>query len=220
MPTPRTKIHHVHYIPIGRAKSVNSRSDVLAVSTEDGRILFYSSTASKVPETDEPQSNQTDYLCHPICQLGGKQSGLTGRIKDFEVLEVPKTYSTTLCFLVITAGSDGIIRIWNLTEKELNMDIDPVISKSLSNIGSNGKTDVGTSNTEGKLESQSCQVGDLLGSYETGRRITCLKAFVMPDILEVVRAPDGAISDEFSEIERITNDSGSGNNNIQRVIPP
>ena len=45
-------------------------------------------------------------------------------------------------------------------------------------------------------------IGDLIGTYETGHRITCLKAFVM-----VKREGN----EELSEFEGVTEDAQSGN---------
>ena len=179
---------------------------MLAVSTEDGRILFYSSTASKLSETDESQSNQENGLREPICQLGGKQSGLTGRIKDFEVMEIPTTRPTSICFIVITASSDGSIRLWSLTENELNMDNDLTASTHLSKEVDN----IISSKIE--LEPQPHQVGRLLGLYESGRRITCLQAFIMPDVSKkTAEEQNSEASQKLSGTEEIGGEVGNGN---------
>ena len=144
-PDPRTKIHQMCYVQVAEEDD----PQLLAMSTEDGRILFYStiskdlSTAEAVGDKDTPLPS-----AKLIAQLGGKDSGVAGRIKDFAVLSLGEGVSKEL--LVVTGGSDGAIRVWRLLSKDL-----------VSHSGA------------------ARQVGQLLGTYETGNRITCLKAFVM-----------------------------------------
>ena len=134
LPNPRTKIHQIKYIDLD--PSSERGEEVLAVSTEDGRIIFFSpkklQTADGIPYGEA------------VGQLGGRKSGLQGRIKDFEILTVGDQG-----FLIVTGGSDGIVRVWWLRGKDLSS------------------------------QESSTDVGKLLGFYETGNRITCLRAFVM-----------------------------------------
>ena len=144
--------------------------DFLAVSTEDGRIIFYATdTSSDVLGKDDAKSEVEPR--RPICQLGGVSEGLTGRIKDFEVLRPPGSAST----LIVTGGSDGAIRIWTVDDKELTrLGSETVVPASKQKDGTTNKS-------KGAGESQPApkQVGQLLGIYEAGNRITCLAAFVM-----------------------------------------
>lgn len=146
VPEPRSKIHQLCYVQVAKEED----SQILAVSTEDGRVLFYSTrsddllTAKAVEGKDAPLP-----AAKLIAQLGGKDAGLSGRIKDFAALSLGEAPAKEL--LIVSAGSDGAVRIWQLSS-----------TKDLAS--QNGPTR---------------QVGKLLGTYETGNRITCLKAFVM-----------------------------------------
>ena len=148
LPTPLTKIHQMKYVQVpSKAKPTT----LLAVSTEDGRIAFYSTTPA---ETDQTESN-TIPSATCVAQLGGKSAEITTRIKDFEIL--PSSPET---FVVVTASSDGAIRVWVIKTTDL------VCAK-------------GDSSKNGKDTSIPIQTGKLIGTYETGNRVTCLKAFVM-----------------------------------------
>jgi protein MAK11 len=150
LPTPRTKVHQMRYLPS------SSRAGTLLVSTEDGRIMLYDTNSTTTPtgegakEDDIPSSNL-------IAQIGGPAAGFTGRVKDFELLPLLKADQTT--FVVFTGSSDGTVRIWSLDMNSLKEDADIDV-----------ETDKGFT---------ARQVGKLLGTYSTGTRITCLKAFAM-----------------------------------------
>ena len=145
LPSPRSKLHQMKYITIDPTSE--DKSDLLAVSTEDGRVIFYNTRKTQQPEdeSDSPIPNAV-----PIAQLGGKESGLPGRVKDFEIFNLKDEPAAKKdSFLVITGNSTGAVRIWAVDAKDLTGDP-----------------------TTG-------QVGKLLNTYETGNRITCLEAFVM-----------------------------------------
>lgn len=130
------------------------KGDVLAVSTEDGRVIFYSTTELKDAEEDD--DSKIPYAT-PLAQIGGKQAELPGRIKDFEILSLAdQAKEIRNDFLVVTGNSDGVVRIWKVAGKDL------VPAKQ-----SKDKKDT------------TRQVGNLLTTYETGNRITCMAAFVM-----------------------------------------
>ena len=144
-PTPGMKLHQLRMV---RLNFGGVEKELLAVSTEDGRILFFviggeatDGGAEKLPQ------------CPCIAQLGGKAAGVSGRIKDFEILAIP---GESAVLLVVTASSDGTLRLWGL-------------EKESSTPGHDGPAK--------RAEPQ--QVGDLIGTLETGNRITCLGAFVM-----------------------------------------
>ncbi|PQE03235.1 hypothetical protein CJF30_00005737 [Rutstroemia sp. NJR-2017a BBW] len=158
VPTPRTKIHQLAYIQVGEEED----AQVLAVSTEDGRILFYSTKSSDVETTTAAEGKpQPIPSAKPLAQLGGKEASISGRIKDFSVLNIGED------LLIVAGSSDGAVRLWKLSAK-----------KDLSGGGEKVK-----------------QVGTLIGTYETGNRITCLKAFVM------IPKPEGSDDDDEVEIE-------------------
>ena len=127
--------------------------ELLAISTEDGRVIFYSTKRLRQPGAGSESSIP---CAEAIAQLGGKPCGLPGRVKDFEILNLQdESIGGMNGFLVVTGSSDGIVRVWRLTGTDLIAE--PNDGKS---------TDIR-------------QTGQLLGTYETGNRITCLKSFVM-----------------------------------------
>jgi len=156
----KTKIHQLCYVQVEEEEDVQ----VLAVSTEDGRILFYSTRTTDLVSPPSVEG-KTDPLpsAKLLAQIGGKDAGLSGRVKDFTVLKLENAKD----ILVVSAGSDGAVRIWKLSAAK-----DVLL------------------HSEEKVK----QVGTLLGTYETGNRITCLKAFVM------IPLPEGA-EDVVEDIE-------------------
>lgn len=142
---------------IHRTAKGGQKGDVLAVSTEDGRVVFYSTEDLQEVEAD---AESTIPFATPLSEVGGKQAGFPGRIKDFEILslgEQPKEYRDG--FLIVTGNSDGVVRIWQVAEHDL----------ALQNQSKDSKDSKDTTR----------QVGKLLTSYETGNRITCLASFIM-----------------------------------------
>ena len=144
--------------------------DLLAVSTEDGRVIFYSTT---VLQDAEEGDDSTIPHATPVAQIGGKQAGLPGRIKDFEVLSLEEqTTEIRHDILVVTGNSEGVVRVWKVN---------------------------GTSLVPGKKSKEIRQTGTLLTTYETGNRITCLAAFIMLPAEDPSTLFDSA--DESSEEE-------------------
>lgn len=180
-PSPPTKIHQMRFLP---ATHVPEGQSILAVSTEDGRIIFYD---TKKSTTLTSSTKQPFPSCQGIAQLGGVASGFIGRIKDFEILSVPKSGTMSASpLLFITGSSDGAVRTWRLESSEIE------------------SAAPGESSTDGGESKQTPpQVGKLLGTHETGNRITCLTAFVMDGPAE--EGPDdqdevvGAEYDEGSD---------------------
>ena len=162
-PSPSIKLHQVRLLP----KPAESGRETLAFSTEDGRVLFYDArTPSADAEADDNAKKTALPSCPCIAQLGGQAAGISGRIKDFEIVSVPRSseVSNSGCsLLVVTGSSDGAVRIWNQTFLELAVPDDV-----------NGST-----NGDEFKDPASKQVGTLIGTVETGNRITCLGAFVM-----------------------------------------
>ncbi|EPS28734.1 hypothetical protein PDE_03680 [Penicillium oxalicum 114-2] len=183
LPGPRSKIHEMKYVSVGDG---DKTEDLLAVSTEDGRVVFYSTSTLRDPEDGDEST-----IPHAVAtaQIGGKQAGFPGRIKDFEVLNLenqPVDISKNL--LAVTGNSDGVVRIWKINSKSL-----------LSSKGSKGSK--AGAETAG-------QVGTLLTTYETGNRITCLAAFVMLPAEDASTLLDSADeeSDEEEEEESESDD--------------
>ncbi|KAH7306147.1 WD40-repeat-containing domain protein [Rhexocercosporidium sp. MPI-PUGE-AT-0058] len=145
VPEPKTKIHELCYIQVDEEEDIQ----VLATSTEDGRILFYSTRPANLVTAEAAEGKDAPLpSAKLIARLGGKAAGLDGRIKDFTVLNVGEGASKE--FIIVAGGSDGALRLWRVSPKDL---------------AAHGGKDK--------------QVGKLLGTYETTNRITCLKAFVM-----------------------------------------
>jgi len=170
----KTKIHEMCYV------KTEGDETVVAVSTEDGRILFFSTAKENITAPVEEKEKETTKKnartlssATMVAQLGGKEAGVTGRIKDFTVLPVENEDGERSWFIA-TGGSDGKVRLWRLEAGDLR------------STGEQGK-----------------QVGKLLGTYETQNRITCLGAFVM------IPRPDGSEESEF-EFESDEDDESDG----------
>ncbi|EFQ89263.1 hypothetical protein CFE70_008304 [Pyrenophora teres f. teres 0-1] len=154
-------IPKVQITPMPRTKvhqmhyiSPASRPSTLCVSTEDGRVLFYdtNSTVPSEPSNDDKKAPKDNLpAARLIAQLGGPAAGMTSRVKDFEIINLSLSI-----LLIITASSDGTVRFWILDTAGLETE------DSSKATGFTAK-----------------QVGMLVGSYSTGTRITCLKAFSM-----------------------------------------
>ncbi|KAK2753583.1 hypothetical protein FQN54_007360 [Arachnomyces sp. PD_36] len=167
LPSPLTKLHSMKYIKTGASEE---GEELLAVSTEDGRIVFYSTKEiSQAAAKGDKESENSIPDAAVKGQLGGKTCNLSGRIKEFEILDVSSSSSELKHDkLVVTCGSDGSIRIWALDSKEL-----------AGEESSQKKSKSSKKAKESTPAPAVPQVGKLLGTYETGNRITCMKAFVM-----------------------------------------
>ncbi|KAF2212660.1 hypothetical protein CERZMDRAFT_97157 [Cercospora zeae-maydis SCOH1-5] len=103
-----TKVHQMRFV------SAQDGSNVLALSTEDGRILLYNIASAG----DAAEARKLPHLpC--IAQLGGEAAGVSGRIKDFEVVTLPGPSAPRL---FVTAGSDGAIRLWTAHANEFSCE--------------------------------------------------------------------------------------------------
>lgn len=150
--------------------------DVLAISTEDGRVLFYSTDPSSTDLHENAGDSEVEPL-EPFAHFGGASDGLTGRIKDFEILRLPKSTS----FLFITCCSDGAIRLWLVEQSEItpnDKDADDAIVPH-----TNGASKIAL-NEAAQDERSPRPVGRLIGLYESKHRITCLAAFLMSEASE------------------------------------
>ncbi len=148
MPEPRRKIHEFCYVSMDS----ETESSLLAVSTEDGRVLFFSTNTEDL-STEEPttaKKREKLPLAKLIAQVGGREAGVTGRIKDFAICKVAGHQGDNL--LIPTGSSDGKIRLFMLSVKDL---------------------------AEARSMESPRQIGKQLGTYETENRITCLSAFIM-----------------------------------------
>lgn len=141
-PNPPSKIHQMHFLALG-----GSEGNVLAISTEDGRVAFFSTDAIGTGEDGKLP------LVPCVSQLGGPEAGLTGRVKDFEILQMSPSTEGDVPLVVVTASSDGAVRLWTAFESDLAPGVDKSATPK--------------------------QVGRLIATHETGERITCLGVFVL-----------------------------------------
>ncbi|KAI1854546.1 hypothetical protein JX266_000664 [Neoarthrinium moseri] len=166
MPDHKTKIHEFCYITTDDEESV-----LLAVATEDGRIMFFSTSPEDLTESKSSGDKKAPQLqvAKFVAQMGGKEAGVQGRIKDFSVLR-PSHDPESLYF---TCGSsDGKIRVFKTSVGELN---------------------------KAKKAKEAKRVGKSLGTYETQNRITCLEAFVMIPRPEGVEESEDEFEDVSSD---------------------
>ncbi|OJD31136.1 60s ribosome biogenesis protein mak11 [Diplodia corticola] len=172
LPRPMTKIHQVHYVP-GLSQELGN---IIAISTEDGRILFYSTKETRTPAATSQAVKTGKEAAVPSCkliaQLGGRAADLTGRIKDFEILPVSEAADE---YYIATGSSDGAVRVWHLSQGDLCLPADDAADGDSSK-----QPDAGSEKAVNVSDTLSAkQVGELIGAHETGNRITCLKAFIM-----------------------------------------
>lgn len=145
-------------------------SEYLTVSTEDGRILFFITDTEVENTVSESRTNPKLATLQPIGQVGGIADGLDSRVKDYEILRLTTPGKSNESLLIVTGSSDGAIRLWIVDEI-------PLLIKQIS---SNGAIDSDATQAQTDVP----QIGKLLGVYETGNRITCLKAYIMSDPAE------------------------------------
>ncbi|KFG82054.1 putative 60S ribosome biogenesis protein Mak11 [Metarhizium anisopliae] len=141
----RTKVHQFTYV------SADERS-LLAVATEDGRILFFSTKEDDLSPPEEVNGKKgTLSSAKLVGFVGGKAEGTSGRIKDIVVL--PSEVNQGTLYLV-GASSEGKVRVWTLQSKDL--------------VAAATKDKTGDS-----------AIGKLAGTFESENRITCLAGYVM-----------------------------------------
>jgi len=176
IPTPATKIHRIRYFQIKSGKHKSAK--LLAVSTEDGRIVFYSGDSTESIGSEDSSISIPKVSAR--AEVGGKLFGISGRVKDFELFSLAEQPSHKDIILIVACGSDGAVRVWSLN--------------------------IGAFAFETKLStaiSSPPRVGKLLGTYETGNRITCMVAFIMQN------PQDESLTSDF-EAERDEEDGVDG----------
>lgn len=189
VPQPRdkkhqSKIHQMVYIQVDEEKDIQ----LLAVSTEDGRILFYSTRSedlNTLPSSDGkttplPSAKLIAFIDSKDEDRGkGAKDERVPRIKDFTTLPINEGEKK---YIFIAAGrSDGAVKLFKV---------------SVSDLYSKDK--------------EAREVGKLLGTYETSNRIMCVEAFVM---LPKFEGDDEFYEEDFEgfEDENESEDSGSDN---------
>lgn len=143
----------------------------LAISTEDGRVIFF---AADSKHTLDPVSQIP--ICPAIGQIGGGIENFGSRIKDFEYLTIQGRQSPIRTPLIVTGSSDGVIGIWKLD-----------LLSNLGTLHASGQIVDAPNGINGQkldwtIPEKIPAIGQLLGKYEVGNRITCLKAFCLVEV--------------------------------------
>ncbi|CAK7227882.1 Protein mak11 [Sporothrix bragantina] len=210
----RTKTHDFCYVEVDDDPEAADDEDktglfsLLAVATEDGRILFCSTRPEDVVAVPTPATAATTAAdgqklvtaplpsARLIGQVGGGASGgaagPTGRVKAFKVLPVlePVTGDATRlqrAWYVVAASSTGVLCVWKITGKELRS-----AWKNSSAVTASGSA---------AATPAAMLLGTLLGTYKTQDRITCVEAFVM------IPRPEGLEDSDVEEEEEDDDDS-------------
>jgi protein MAK11 len=177
--------------------------------------MFYATAPSVAAGIGEDSSEAGFPDCRLLGQLGGRSVGLGGRIKDFEILEVPSgdPQPGDREFITVTGSSDGAVRLWRIKAYEIlqsfkaNGSSASEKQRSTTRTGSND-TDMAKPNSPSPR-----QIGTLVGTYETGNRITCLKAFVMVDRIDASGDWENGSEHPEQETDCAKNNSDSGGDN-------
>lgn len=108
-PSTPTKLHQYRFIT---GTSLPADSSILAISTENGRILLFD--LSNMPKA----SGSSLPIISSFAHLGSVDNTTT-RIKDFEILPVSNQFSAKPMWIAVAASSDGCLRLWTLLQSEL-----------------------------------------------------------------------------------------------------
>ena len=157
-------------------------------------MILYSTRHTRDEESTDPQrvSDLPTFLA--VGQIGGAKEGSASRIKDFECLEIPGDTEPSSSKLIVTGSSDGVIRIWNLDLSSAKIQLPKRPAQDYDGI--HGRHQQPGPNKTVR------QLGQAIGKYDTGNRITCLRAFVMLDA-----------ADETDTSNLIAKEDGYGNFN-------
>lgn len=167
----------IKYLSLDQSTSgEESSSDVLVISTEDGRVLFYSTATGDNAQTDDDTPS-----AQLLAYAAGKEAGQTTRVKAFEILK-PSAWKDQ--YLMITCGSDGAIRLWELDVARLTNFL----------------------KSDNKKSETVPSISTLIGAYETRSRLTCLAAFVMLPAEERDEDAEDDLDSE-SESSEVSDDS-------------
>ena len=158
LPHPLTKLHQIAYLVLPSAE--DEGVSLLTASTEDGRLIFYRTEAQEHRDNRNTMESVEDAF--QIAQLDSKSEGVSGRIKDYQFIHLPSTDTHDVAWMLVTASSDGSIRVWQIAE-------DALVAAARKK----------------KTETVS-PMGILIGTYETNMRITCLGAYLMQEPTENV----------------------------------
>jgi protein MAK11 len=188
----KTKVHQMSYIPLDDEQ----KSSALAVATEDGRVLFFTTQEeylTKSAGNDEKDEKNKDNSGEaeptlPVAKLlgyvGGREMGVSGRIKDF--ITIKSGVDADLLYLV-AGSSDGKLRVFKLSVEALRNAVTEKATTAKS-----GKKDKKDKEKEKKAVGQT--LGKLVGTNETQDRITCMAAYMM------IPRPEG-VEDSEDELD-------------------
>ncbi|RPB24890.1 WD40 repeat-like protein [Terfezia boudieri ATCC MYA-4762] len=195
LPSPISKVHQIHYITLP-----GDDAYVLAISTEDGRIIFYSTTAPRKTKAEESENDGGIDIDNPIVlgHVGGREMGMVGRVKDFVILEADKA------LFPVSAGSDGTIRIWAVDIEQIKERLTAVGSSAEppSKKAKKPESDQPAASAARKIP----QLGNLVGIYETGKRVTCLSGMVMEEGWNINEADESDEDETDKDEEREDSD--------------
>lgn len=167
----KTKIHQMSYVPLDDEQKLS----VLAVATEDGRVMFFSTQEEHLTTTESSKDKEATLASAKLVgYVGGRDAGVSSRIKDIVTV---KSEVDADALYVVGGSSDGKIRVWKLSVAELQK---------------------GCTAMNGGKETQ---LGKLMGMNETQNRITCMAAYLMIPRPEGVEDSDDEDLDVESELE-------------------
>ena len=173
----RGKVCHGRYV-----LGVETASVLLALSTDDGRVMFFNTKIDGTfdGQDDENPDLKKDKVVKIFEAAGQITSDTHSRIKDFQVLRIPDSDHVA----VVTVTSGGTIDIWEIA-------METFLSKSHANTTSS-VTGLADGTVEGNAADKHASNGleshpqgahwegvRLIGTYQSGRRLTCVAAFVM-----------------------------------------
>ncbi|KAL6250719.1 Protein mak11 [Rhinocladiella similis] len=182
LPQPLTKLHQICYFAL--ADVAGEDVTLLAASTEDGRVLFYDT--SKTTSTTNGEKSNDDAIpdAHCLVSIGGKSVGISSRLKDFEIILLPTARSAAKDVVVVAASSDGTIRLLHVAASDL---------------------------IKATKSPKPVQLGKVIGTYATGSRITCMKAFLMQPPTDM-KDDSGDEGDEFGGFDSSDEESTGESN--------
>ena len=209
------KVGQIGYLPFASAEqcsSVDSKEtsdldvekkgtqSILALSTEDGRFLFYDTRTEKLASVTNAPGNVEKNVENEIQsipalgELAIPSAKARSRVKDFVILPIPTTPDAGPQVYICAACSDGRVHLFVVNPAHLRSDgrHDGIIDTSASM--PNGSANLA-------LEEQTRKVGKLLGTYETGHRITCLTAF-LHDGVQTEAEDEASTGHQESEAEQ------------------
>ncbi|KAF3901451.1 hypothetical protein ABW21_db0205269 [Orbilia brochopaga] len=146
---PVSKLHQIHFLEVALG---DGTQEICIIATEDGRVLFYSLL---------PKPTDAGELKPILLSTVAPPTPDRSRIKDFSLLPHPSSSGN---YFLTTANSNGIIRVYAL---DLDNRPDEQSKRQKVDKDAAGKTVADATNTVAKH-------AQLLGEYDTERRITCL----------------------------------------------